>query len=263
MSEEATGGVQSSLVDNRGKAIATESEGFTEVRRGRKHVKATVVQERRVTNVRGPSKDSEIPEIAVTNSFGSLEENTEVLVVGALMSNTEGKGENVQNKSRESGEHDVVLCDKENLDPRESVNHGWSKEQGKKVVFGSGSGQGLKQNRLGHQGKKFGNGKMTEMGRPKQSSVNRPTRGLVFGPATGLTKLSANGKRLRVESSTVGRSGGFVITESSEVAGNAVGGHRDNGVLTEEGQVLRDESSGRDLVMHGCVSDQLTEKSGA
>lgn len=75
------------------------------------------------------------------------------------------------------------------------------------------------ENRLGPKMKRLGGSKARESNGPrqKQNSLNKPTRGLVFGPAKGKDVLSANGKRLRVESAGMGCPGGvFVKTREAQ-----------------------------------------------
>lgn len=148
------------------------------------------------------------------------------------------------------------------MDPIVVVKYGKSKKDGNGIVFGSGSGEGLKQNRGVQKGKRHGNGKSIEVGRPKQTGT-KPTRGLIFGPTKGEIELSASGKRLRIEQPNVGRSGGFVMTEELNGKRNGgVGQQRSESSMEGSGE-QENGSSGSDLVMYGGSSEKPIEKNGA
>ncbi|CAL9223588.1 unnamed protein product, partial [Arabidopsis halleri] len=173
-------------------------DGFTQVRsRGRrseaqKNKMVTPTSEIRpdmARSSRGLGKGKGIANIAIANSFGSLnvDMETEVITEGVM---TQG-------------------ANKENVDPEIQQVNEKSGTQGKKIVFGTESikGQtgpsgpnGVSKERMSGNSK----GPVNHQYRPKINKVQKPTKGLVFGPSREESVLSANGKRLRVERNNLG-----------------------------------------------------------
>ncbi|CAA7049548.1 unnamed protein product [Microthlaspi erraticum] len=253
---------QTSPMSARDKEGAPAVEGFTEVRMGRKQPAEVAKLARAGIDGSAPNKASGEPNIALSNSFGSLKENMENLGVddsGREKERDRGK----EIRGIRGSKEDTRLVGKENIAPNANVNREQSWEHGNGIVFGSGSGKGLKQNRSVSNGKRIGQGKAGVVGRPKQPKVNRPARGLIFRPRTDDIELPVNGKRPRVEQSDVGRSGGVAINERVETQANSVEGqhHRDVPMDVQPSQV--ETEAGSDLAMHGAAVEKPSEEIGA
>ncbi|CAA7057597.1 unnamed protein product [Microthlaspi erraticum] len=162
--------------------------------------------------VRESRKGKDLPNIALSNSFGNLGEDMEsgelrkgldtYMDVGASESRVNEKGMEVN----------VGSGNKENIAPDFVIEEAIDGENASGLVFRASSGPHPNPSRLGSKNKKHENGKSAESGRPKKANLTRPARGLVFGPAKGELELSTSGKRLRVKQGAVGRSGGFIVT---------------------------------------------------
>ncbi|KAG2248243.1 hypothetical protein Bca52824_087871 [Brassica carinata] len=139
-------------------------------------------------NVQEIPQTGGIANIAISNKFGSLEQDTdrsksrEEIVSGE--ENKENQIMNIrrnENKEISQGKETLIFGGKVNI-RKDSKMMNKEKWAGKKVVEGA-------------------------RGRPKNLN-NKPARGFVFGPTKGEVSLSESGKRLRVESLEAGRAGG-------------------------------------------------------
>ena len=127
--------------------------------------------------------------IALANKFGSLE----------MVTSTGALGEDAVNGEENKANHDMNIQNKKG----KGVLHG--KET---LIFG-GNTSASTSSKVGAKVKGAGNKKVMGEGRGREKKLNnRPVRGLVFGPTKGEVSLSESGKRLRVESTDVGRLGG-------------------------------------------------------
>ncbi|CAA7042517.1 unnamed protein product [Microthlaspi erraticum] len=165
--------------------------------------------------------------------------------------NEEVRKDKAINDRVEGKKNDGVSRDKENLDPQSGVGQDKSRVQGSEVVFGAGTGQGPKSNRINQKGWKSGNGKSGLVGCPKQVNNNRPTWGLVYGPTTGEVELSESGKRLRVERSNVGRAGKSVVAEGLAEQDGGAGSQDRNGSLVGAPPVHTHESPSTEMADQG------------
>lgn len=180
-----------------------EEDGFTLVRRAGKRIdnsleKAALVVSggrgdggsKHPANIR--KKDSE--NLMVSNKFGSLEVEMESVEVRQEVINL---GDNKENEG-------VV----------NQMGKGNSGDQGKGVVFGSGTSKGTNGPNGGFKERRMAHKKGGEINGPKFNQIksNRPTRGLVFGPVSGESDLVVSGKRMRLEKQSIGRAGGCVVT---------------------------------------------------
>lgn len=135
--------------------------------------------------------------IAISNSFGNLEEVSDVPTV----------------------KETTILsdADKENRPFLYFGRQGKSISQVKERSANGLAEKGKSIAREGPTNRRAGSYKGTELNGPKPKlRSNRPMRGLVFGPTKGEVEMSESGKRLRVESDGVRRAGG--------VFGNGSGG---------------------------------------
>ncbi|CAL9232090.1 unnamed protein product [Arabidopsis halleri] len=178
------------------------ADGFTVVGRGGKRMEyqkkkaggsagssgSVLGNNRRELEIR---KDS--GNISLSNSFGKLRED---LAGPEGMENT-----------------GVSDSNKENVNNSNQLRIGERDTQGKSIHFGAGMEMNKVGNRFLNKEKRplaykaiVSNGP-----KPRYQNMNRPTRGLVFGQRRDEPELSKSGKRLRVERSNLGKSGGAVV----------------------------------------------------
>ncbi|XP_048616271.1 uncharacterized protein LOC106392972 [Brassica napus] len=140
-------------------------------------------------NNRGNPSRKEAATIVLSNKYGELDTGTKLDVVRedgtSGQENKENLNMNVQNSKGKGALQEKLIMtfgSKASLLPTSQT---WTRERGP------------------------GNKKTVESARGRLKRVNsRPVRGLVFGPTKGEISLSESGKRLRVENSEAGRSGG-------------------------------------------------------
>ncbi|CAA7036312.1 unnamed protein product [Microthlaspi erraticum] len=248
-----------------GQGVAPVDDGFTQVRRGRRSEPEGVRQEGTKNLERSAIKEGDSSNILLANRFGNLDVNMESAGNGVVDTTNVGGSVTEASRTRGSAANKEDFGNKENMDPSRKDQGEKSGEQVNEVVFNSKSGRGLKTKRPIQKGKKVGSGKSVEMGRPKQHTLIRPTRGLIFGLVHGneAIEMSANGKRLRVEQTSPGRSGGFVVTESSELAKNGALVEHQRAASLDDPLEKMDDSH---LDEHGVLdlaSEEPMEKNGA
>lgn len=133
-------------------------------------------------------KETTVEMIKVSNRFGGLCEE------GETKKPVEDGGEDGENK--------------ENENTMNLSSIGSSRVFGKEMAFvAKGDNGNQKSTKVGHKEKKAGNSRGSNPLKFKLQNVG-PTRGLVFSPTRSETELMMSGKRLRVESESVGRPGG-------------------------------------------------------
>lgn len=168
------------------------TDGFTTVgapaRRANKPTTGVVFS---AGNIGSQRRNVDTQNITVSNSFSSLRDD---------------------GITEDTTEEDFVV--KENM---ENANPNLQVKKSKSVAHGKGVSSHVERNK---SSKKVGsNNKTSGIGqslvasglRPRRESQSKSTRGLIFGPIGEDVELSSNGKRLRVEKSGLGRSGGSVV----------------------------------------------------
>ncbi|EOA28675.1 hypothetical protein CARUB_v10024899mg, partial [Capsella rubella] len=175
-------------VETRLECPAPPEEGFTLVRRARRAASSQASRKSGETerNLR------EIPGhkgLGISNRFGGLTQNDES---PGLHEVTISGGENKENEFHAHQSKEVL-----------------SGAQGKMVRFGSTADTNKITSHIGP--KKSSSGGIRPLdnvgSKGKMHHAHKPVKGLIFGLAKGESALSANGKRLRVETKTMGRPG--------------------------------------------------------
>lgn len=140
-------------------------------------------------NLQEITKNREIGNISITNSFENLAEPITESTIREELIEEEANKEN-EPFPRRSGEGKSGVHAK--------VGGVW----GNNTKGKGGQRDGPRDKRIG------GNKPMEVNGLKQKFKPTRPMRGLVFGPTRGENELSASGKRLRVERDSIGRAGG-------------------------------------------------------
>ncbi|KAG7534372.1 Endonuclease/exonuclease/phosphatase superfamily [Arabidopsis thaliana x Arabidopsis arenosa] len=231
--ETLSGGVGGSNGEKQG------GDGFTEVRRSRTRPAQTqksVVfaaggsKANLENNINGGRIIKDTANIAISNKFGSLEEDLNIPMI--------------------EGESALMEANKENMIPLNNVQKGKSGPQGKVM---NANGPANKSKWVAKEGPKekkpAGSQSMGSNGPKKKPKSTRPMRGLVFGQSKTEIELSESGKRLRVERDGIGRAGGiFENVSSSNGSGLPMAVERTDSILpgSEDNQLQRRLGSAED-----------------
>ncbi|CAL9238796.1 unnamed protein product, partial [Arabidopsis halleri] len=187
-----------------------EGDGFTLVQKRNRRPENTVGKASKAAastgvnlgrNLREIPKNKVTEDIRVSNRFGNLDEDmfspdSQEVVIG----------------SEENKENEV---NPNMLRNGKNVSHGeGSSKSGNAVKEKGGPKEAFKSTKVGPSKAMGINGS-----RAKQNKITRPTRGLVFGPTKEELILSESGKRMRVETTSVGRAGGvFTANRANTMA---------------------------------------------
>ncbi|CAL9223353.1 unnamed protein product [Arabidopsis halleri] len=178
-----------------------EDDGFTVVRRAGRRPSAPAQKMVFVVGTAGRRSEQSLREIPtnqgmeISNRFGGLDQDagsSEIREVAVLTG---------ANKENEYG----------SLKTRSDLRAPQVKEGSFNLQIEKGKG-GTKN---GPKWRRNGGLKIVEPNGPKQKLVvsNKPARGLIFGPTKGEEVIATSGKRLRVETESVGRPGGVYGSE--------------------------------------------------
>lgn len=182
------------------------------------------------TTVRRTGRKAGSSPNVVFSAGGSAEESTGGQI-RKVMSVSEKDGVEITNRFQGLGEiaeleelREVEIVeggDKENRDPQKDLRKSQVILQSPVTRGFSNLEKGKGANRNGPLSRRTGVLKPSESIGPKQKYVksNKPMRGLVFGLIRGEELVSANGKRLRVETESMGRPGGAFPRNSEEMSG--------------------------------------------
>lgn len=226
----------------------TAEEGFTEVRR--RHTRLGQPQSMAVVVTGGAREDlgrnlreitpNNIGNLTISNRFGGLEVEDNVPDRTGEIMQTVADKENqkilFQAKSGKSAAH------------AGNTRLGVTSEKGK-----SGSLDGP-HDRRAHMNK----GGINNGPKSKNNKPIRPTRGLVFGPMREENPLSSNGKRLRVERDTVGRSGGCFSTNECPKTGTSKLEITMKEAEADVPAILGNETQGKGVEMQSKPSEEGT-----
>lgn len=184
-----------------------DEDGYTLVRKnGLTGKKTAPVNQRAVVlgkpmegegrNLRDITGGKDSGAIVISNRFGGLD---------TVMENEDLRNNAVR-----------VEGNKENQNIENIVLEKKSTGQAKGMIFGANSGFITGRASEGNNEKKMTNrSNEKKMNRPNWAKMNKPGRGLVFGPGRNEEVLSSSGKRLRVETGSLGRQGGVFTQEKT------------------------------------------------
>ncbi|KAG7585751.1 Pentatricopeptide repeat [Arabidopsis thaliana x Arabidopsis arenosa] len=178
-------------------------------------------------NIQSNSGNKNTQNIVTSNRFGSLEEDM------------------VSQDSREVAV--IEEANKENIFNGGKVGNTKSGDQVRPKSVGLGE-----KGKEGPQEKRTWIPKPTNNVGPKlKNKPNRPTRGLVFGLSKGEQELSKSGKRLRMESGSVGRPGGIFVKAGEGVARGETSNTINEKELMTTVSKPAEETGNREIVMYG------------
>lgn len=176
-------------------------------------------------------------DVAISNSFRAL--------------NPDWMEENIR-EEMVIGEENKVNEDVMNITSNEMSNI-----QAKEILINGKEARGNGGFKGGVAGRRPGGPKNIKAGGPKIKGprTNKPTRGLVFGPIRGESDAVSSGKRLRVETKSVGRKGGvFSMGQLSSETERSPLQNRSDLINENSEEMLRDRQ-GSDVVLQEKAPD--------
>ncbi|KAG7591715.1 Zinc finger CCHC-type [Arabidopsis thaliana x Arabidopsis arenosa] len=191
--------------------VVPPENGFTMVRRSGKKQVMVGAKESSAASSSGAIRERNLREIpintvfqniAITNRFGSLEEE------GIPAASMEGS------RSKNVDKEDVIACDTQTKECG-LVPVTVGKFEGGVDKSKAGPKGSFREKRAGHIKSGGPNGPKVVGQRLKQVP-NKPMRGKVFGPTGDNVELSVSGKRLRLENENTGRRGGVFVNGVEE-----------------------------------------------